>query len=128
MKIFQKPDAGAAMDGRYEELHLADATIGKVEEISPDLFIVEISEFIADLVSLDLNARMVFNIVIFTCIAFAQDLIYHLTPIAAKVLAVIYNRFWTAIFTAVETWYFLAFSHSLRSKVRVFDLILNGEL
>ena len=97
------------MNRRDEKPYFTDASIGKLQEARPDLFIVKIGELLADFSFFYLDARMVLNIIILAGIAFFQDLINRLASGAAKWLFIENQRVCTAVFTAVVTDYLSGF-------------------
>ena len=108
-QVFEQPDTGAAMDRWYEQPYFTDPAIGKLKQSAADIFMIEVGVFLPDLSFFDLNAGMVFNIVIFTGITFFQYLINCPASIAAKRFFIEYNGLAAAVFPAVITAYFEIF-------------------
>jgi hypothetical protein len=106
-KVFEQPDAGAAMDRWNEEPYLTDSAIGKFQQPCAYLLIVEIGVFLTDLCLPDLNTRVIFNIVVLAGITFFKDIVNCFTTVAAKRFIIEYDRIATAVFTAMKAFYFI---------------------
>jgi len=109
VQVLQEPDAGAAMDGRDEQLNFTDAAIGKFKQALPDLFMIEIGIFLTYFSLFYFYSRMCSNIVILAGIALPEYFINGFTTMATKRLIIKNHRVSPAIFPAVITDYFVAF-------------------
>jgi hypothetical protein len=103
VEVFKQPDAGTAMNGWNEEFNFAYSAVRKFDQAIPYLRMVKVSILLAELLITDLNAGMVFYVVILTGIAAFQDFIDGSASLAAKGLIVENHRMVPAIFTAMVT-------------------------
>lgn len=108
VKVFQQPDTGAAMYGGDKEPYLADPAVGEFQQPFPDLLMIEISVFLTDLFFPDPDARMGFDIIIFTGVALPEDFVNGFATVATKRFLIENDGIFPAIFPAVETAYFTA--------------------
>jgi hypothetical protein len=103
VQVFQQPDTGTAMDGRHVKSDFTYSSIREFQYIALDNLIIEIGKSIADLRVVKPYPRMLLEIIVLAGIALAQDLIYGLTTMTAKVLILKPHRSFTAIFTTMVT-------------------------
>ncbi len=101
-QVFQQPDAGGAVDGRYEEQHLGHLPFPENQKFIGDLPVVEEFIGIAEFGGFHPDARGFLQVVIGVEFVLVEHLIYRAATVAAKLQGVADHRGLSAIGTAVS--------------------------